>query len=556
MKRLQIFKDKKARIMAIAFAMLIALAMIASLQKPIKTIDMHTYRSFLKNDLFTKARIDTERVILYTDEDRYAIIKEGIDLQELLDKVPVEIDTSGLHPEERFVLVLLFSLLLLILLFGRRTRRTREEEGKDQQNLAFNLDAYQFHRKIAPAVSEVTFKDVAGIEGVKEELAEVVDFLKNPEKYQAFGIKMPRGVLLIGPPGVGKTLIAKAVAGEANVPFFYQSGASFVQIYVGMGAKRVSELFQNAKRYAPSIIFIDEIDAVGKARGAMRNDERESTLNQLLTEMDGFEESSNVIVIAATNKIEVLDEALLRPGRFDRRVFVSLPDIREREAILGVYLQDKPHHLELSEIARMTVGFSGASLATLVNEAALYALKRKAKEVTMEDFLAVRDKVLLGKRKILSYNEEEKRIQATYQAAKALTAYWYEIDFDKITMIGSALNDIDREIESRTQMLAKLKVALSGYVACKLLFEEPFSNAMEDLHRARLLAAEMVEKYAMGDTIVATASDSISMLEEAQKELKSFLERAKPALFAIRDRLLNQESISKEEVGEIIGAVL
>jgi len=556
MKRLQIFRDKKARITALAFILLLSLAMIASLQKPIKTIDMHTYRSFLQNDLFTKARIDDNRIILYTSEDRYAIIKEGIDLQELLDKVPVEIGEDGLRLEERLLLILLFSLLLLILLFGRKSRSRGEEETKEQQNIAFNLDAYQFHRKITPAVSDVTFNDVAGIESVKEELAEVVDYLKNPQKYQAFGIKMPRGVLLIGPPGVGKTLIAKAVAGEANVPFFYQSGASFVQIYVGMGAKRVSELFQNAKRYAPSIIFIDEIDAVGKARGAMRNDERESTLNQLLTEMDGFEDSSNVIVIAATNKIEVLDEALLRPGRFDRRVFVSLPDIKEREAILKVYLQDKPHRLDLFEIARMTVGFSGASLATLVNEAALFALKRGAKEVTMEDFLAVRDKVLLGKKKILSYSEEEKRIQATYQAAKALTAYWYEVDFDKITMIGSSLNDIDREIESRTQMLAKLKVALSGYVASKLFFEEPFSNAMEDLHRARQLAAEMVEKYAMGNTIVASASDSIAMLEEVQKELESFLERAKPALFTIRDRLIGDESISKDEVGEIIGAVL
>lgn len=290
----------------------------------------------------------------------------------------------------------------------------------------------------------ITFNDVAGINEVKEELFEIIDYLKNTKKYRDLGIKLPKGVLLVGPPGVGKTMIAKAVATEAKVPFFYQSGSSFVQVYVGMGAKRVRDLFLKAKSKSPSIIFIDEIDALGKARGNTRSDEREATLNQLLTEMDGFEDASGVIVIAATNKIDVLDSALLRSGRFDRRIYVELPDVKERAHILEVYLKNKKHDLNLNEIAKLCVGFSGASIAALINEAALNALRRNSKIIQKEDILATKDKVLSGKKKQLSFSEYEKNILAIYQAAKALSAYWLEVEFDKISLISDGFKQIGR----------------------------------------------------------------------------------------------------------------
>ena len=350
-------------------------------------------------------------------------------------------------------------------------------------------------------------------------------------------------------------MIAKAVAGEANVPFFYQSGASFVQIYVGMGAKRVKELFSYAKKFAPSIIFIDEIDAVGRARGGLRNDERESTLNQLLTEMDGFEESSGVIVIGATNKIEIIDEALLRAGRFDRRIFVPLPDLKDRIKILEIYLKNKPHKVNIEEIAKMTVGFSGAALSTLVNEAAINALRRNSEVIELKDFLEVREKVLLGKRKVLSFSEEEKKIQSLYQAAKALTAYWFDIDFDRIGIVGDSIKEVEREIESKTQMLSKIKVFLSGTTACKMFLNETYSNAKEDISKAKILAKVMIEQYAMGESLTANPSEIEEILQEAKKEVEKFLEGMRDALFKISEIILKEESVSKNELKKVINEV-
>jgi ATP-dependent metalloprotease FtsH len=401
----------------------------------------------------------------------------------------------------------------------------------------------------------VLFEDVAGIDEVKEELEEIIDFLKDPKKYTSFGVRMPKGVLLVGPPGVGKTLIAKAVAGEAGVPFFYQSGSAFVQIYVGMGAKRVRELFKKAKQMAPSIIFIDEIDAVGRARGGMRNDEREATLNQLLTEMDGFDASSEVIVIGATNKIELLDEALLRPGRFDRRIFVSLPNKEERAKILQIYLKKIPHHVDVERLADMTVGFSGAALSSLVNEAALHALKAKKKIVTIEDFEAVKEKVIFGKKKVLSFTEKEKEVQAFYQAAKALSAYWFGQEFDKISLVGGEVKELDKEIVSKEEYLAKLKVLLAGYVALQLRFGQHFSISAEDVKRAKILAEEMVLGYAMGDKIFADVSDAAKIVEVTLGELREFLSSKKEALEEIARLLLQKESVTQADVKEVLGGV-
>ncbi len=558
MGTMQLFKNKQT-IALIAFFMVVILSIIAySRMEKTNIIDASTYQTLLDDGAFVEAKLSDKEVFLYTVDKKYSIIRDGIDLEKLLEKVPVKLLEEQDYSDEIFTFILLAMVLFVSIMYGKRESLIKEKEEEAHKHLqeVLSKEEQPFYKKVDITKSDITFKDVAGIDDVKEELSEIVDFLKRPEKYQSFGIKLPRGVLLIGPPGVGKTLIAKAVAGEADVPFFYQSGSSFVQIYVGMGAKRVRELFAQAKKNAPSIVFIDEVDAVGKARGEGRNDERESTLNQLLTEMDGFEDSSNVIVLAATNKIEILDEALLRSGRFDRRVFVSLPNLKERAEILKVHLKGKPHDIDLDEISKMSVGFSGAALATLVNEAAITALKRGASKVEKEDFEAIKDKVLLGKKKILSYSQEEKEIQATYQASKALSAYWYEVDFDRVTLINTSLKDVDREIESRTQMLSKLKVYLSGMVASQIFYDESFSNSMEDISKAKFLAQDMVEKYGMGEGIIPSQLDSASLIDEAVEDVETFLFKMKNSITEIAKILLDQESISKEELKKVVGEFL
>jgi ATP-dependent metalloprotease FtsH len=404
---------------------------------------------------------------------------------------------------------------------------------------------------IKPITSNVTFKDVAGINEVKEELIEIVDFLKNPKKYRDFGIKLPKGVLLVGPPGVGKTLIAKALAGEAGVPFFYQSGSSFVQMYVGVGAKRVRDLFSKAKAQAPSIIFIDEIDAIGKARGNLRNDEREATLNQLLTEMDGFEGSEGVIVIGATNKVELLDEALLRPGRFDRRIFVELPNLQERIEILKVHLKDKPFKGNLENIAKMTVGFSGAALASLVNEASIYALKQGKRYIEESDFYAVKDKVLMGKKKLNTYSTKEKEILSYYQASKAVIAYWLGVDFERISLVKDDFKEEDKEIISKTEIMSKIETLIAGRVGVEEKFNEKYSNAHKDIKKARELAMRMIKEYGMGENLIGDEREVSKILDEAYKETKILYESNLPLIEKVYEKMLKDEVIHKEDIKKL-----
>ena len=448
---------------------------------------------------------------------------------------------------------IVFGFFLLIVVLIRKFAKPQTQLPPQAQ---MQLEEVDKDFNITPQVSDVTFDDVAGISEVKEELVEIVDFLKNPQKYKKFGIKLPKGVLLVGPPGVGKTLIAKAVAGEAGVPFFYQSGAGFVQMFVGVGAKRVRQLFSKAKQNAPSIIFIDEIDAIGKARGGLRNDEREATLNQLLTEMDGFEKSEGVIVIAATNKVDLLDDALLRAGRFDRRVYVELPGLEDREAILKIYLKDKPFDGDVKEIAKMTVGFSGAALASLVNEASIYALNRNKDKLEIEDFLAVKDKVLAGKKKILSYTEDEKKVLSYYQAAKAVTARWLEVDFDKMSLVKDDFKEIDRELVSKSEMEAKIQVYLSGMICVEDIFKEKYSNSAVDIKKAKELAHKMVEEYGMGDKIVATEMEIVEILNSAIDRAKILYLSQKDVILAVQKELLEREVITKDRVKEIFDEIL
>lgn len=553
---MHIFKSQKLMLALMALSIFVVLLAFGYVRDSAKIIDLPTYHALLQSGGIKKAKVEENEVWLYGLKDEFVIIKDGIDIGELLKKVPIEVKKSNPFFEDLIVLGMLGSLLFALLIYARKKRAEDVKKEQDSNQKAYASYDPFMSSIIRPVRAQVSFRDVAGIKDVKEELEEIVDFLKNPARYKRYGITLPKGVLLVGPPGVGKTMIAKAVAGEASVPFFYQSGATFVQIYVGMGAKRVKELFSQAKAHAPSIIFIDEIDAVGRARGGMRNDERESTLNQLLTEMDGFEDSSGVIVIAATNKIDIIDEALLRSGRFDRRIFIPLPDKNDRLEILKTYMRNKPTEVDLNELANMSVGFSGAALATFVNEAAINALRRGSTILELGDFVAVRQKVLMGKKKVLSFSDEEKKIQALYQAAKALCAYWFEIDFDKITIVNDRLKDMDREIESKTQMLSKIKVYLAGMVATKLAYNEKFTNATEDLSRATAIAKEMVEVYGMGEKLIPYESDILLILENAHKELEHFLEGMNTVLEKVSAELYTVESISKVRLKAIIDEVL
>jgi len=366
---------------------------------------------------------------------------------------------------------------------------------------------------------------------------------------------LPRGILLVGPPGIGKTLISKAIAGEAGVPFFYQSGASFVHIYVGMGAKRVTELFESAKKLAPSIIFIDEIDAVGKSRGEFRNDEREATLNQLLTEMDGFNDTSGVIVIGATNKIEVLDEALLRSGRFDRRIHISLPDIKERLKTIELYMKKKPHQINLLDVARMTVGFNSAGLATLVNESAIYAMRDNREHIELKDFEVVKDKVLLGKKRLISYSGKERAILANYQSAKALIATWLDINFDKIGIVSTQIIQQENKILSKSEILNLVKMYIAGSVITQKIYNEKFTNSKTDIEYAKTLVKQIVNEYGMGDNFIGTVEEENKIFLKAEEEVTLILNKLEDSHSKIAKHLLLHENILEEEVRDILREV-
>lgn len=533
--------SKNKKIIIASLLVLCVLFSIVYIKNEPEYIDKALYQSFLDKNLIEKAILKDNEIIFKAAGSKYVIIKEGIDIDELLRKVPIELKKDYDFLFFVFILTALLAMFFSILYFARKRTNfiIQSPQNKQNQNAISNLD---YSNSIKPVISNISFDDVAGVDDVKLELSEIVDFLKNPKKYKDFGIKMPKGVLMVGPPGVGKTLIAKAVAGEASVPFFYQSGASFVEIYVGMGAKRVRELFSRAKMMSPSIIFIDEIDAVGKARGEISNVERDNTLNQLLTQMDGFEDNSGVIVIAATNKIELMDPALLRSGRFDRRVFLSLPDFKDRLKILEIYMSDKKNNADLTVIAKATVGFSGAALETLVNEAAINALRREASTVEESDFFAVLNKVLTGKKKILSFSDEEKKIQATYQAAKALSAYYFDVGFDKITLIEDRFKEYEKHIKSKSELLNKIKVHLAGSCAMKLICNETYTNSQNDLAKVKELVNFMLS---------FDMSENFS-LEEQKKEIENYISAMKDKVIKLADLLLEQEKLESTDVATVL----
>jgi cell division protease FtsH len=443
----------------------------------------------------------------------------------------------------------------------------------------------------------VTFKDVAGIEEAKEELQEIVEFLREPAKFQKLGGRIPKGVLLMGPPGTGKTLLARAIAGEANVPFFSISGSDFVEMFVGVGASRVRDLFEQGKKNAPCIIFIDEIDAVGRHRGAGLgggHDEREQTLNQLLVEMDGFESNEGVILIAATNRPDVLDPALLRPGRFDRQVIVSLPDIKGREGILKVHTRRIPldKDVQLAVIARGTPGFSGAQLANLVNEAALIAARHNRKAVKMRDFEEAKDKVIMGKeRRSMVMNEKEKRNTAYHEAGHALVAFFLpEADpLHKVTIIprGRALGvtmqlpEEDKYNYTKQYMLSSVTILLAGRAAEEIFLESMTTGASNDMERSTSLARKMVCEWGMSeemgpltfgkreeqiflgreiarhqdyseDTAIRIDKEVKKIVLAANRRAHEILEANRDALVRLAEALLEYETLDHKDITALI----
>jgi len=408
----------------------------------------------------------------------------------------------------------LLSWLPMLLFIGVWIFFMRQMQGGGAKALTFGKSRA---RLLSEKQNKVTFADVAGVDEAKEELQEIIDFLKNPQKFQKLGGRIPKGVLLVGPPGTGKTLLARAIAGEANVPFFTISGSDFVEMFVGVGASRVRDLFDQGKKHAPCIIFMDEIDAVGRHRGAGLgggHDEREQTLNQLLVEMDGFESNEGVILIAATNRPDVLDPALLRPGRFDRQVIVPRPDVKGREGILRVHTQKitLSEDVDIQVLARGTPGFSGADLANLVNEAALLAARQNKKKVEMEDFESAKDKVLLGvERKSMIISEKEKRATAYHEAGHALVAKLLPgtDPIHKVTIIprGRALGvtqqlPIDEKHNyPREYLINEIAIMMGGRVAEELVLDSITTGAGNDIERATELARKMVCEWGMSDRL-------------------------------------------------------
>ncbi len=543
------FRDKNFKIIIGLIVALVALVLFALFRDESKPITAAEASKIYKENRIEKIVLDDSYIYLVTKDKSYKIYKGSINTKILFQKYPVEVVENRGYLLE---LIYLFIIIGAFLLLFRAMKKSRSDELQMLHREAEHAEEISKPEEIKAIESSVKFSDVAGIKDVKDELEEIIDFLRVPEKYKRLDISLPKGVLLIGPPGVGKTLISKAVAGEAGVPFFYQSGASFVHIYVGMGAKRVSELFKKAKQMAPSIIFIDEIDSVGKSRGEFRNDEREATLNQLLTEMDGFEDSSGVIVIGATNKVDMLDEALLRSGRFDRRIHISLPDKYDRVKTLELYLANKPHEVNLDQVAKMTVGFNSAALSTLTNEAALHAMRAERRVILINDFVAVKDKVLLGKRKIMSFNDEERVIQAVYQGAKALIATWFDVEFDRIGIVTTRIIEQDHEIVSKSQIVNRIKVHLAGSAATQREYKEKFTNAGSDIAQAKSLARQLIENYSMGEHFSSDASEIESILQSAYDDVSTILDKMSDTHKKITKYILDEENITHEDTQEII----
>ena len=507
---------------------LVVLGMFFFMNIANKKVDVLTYNEFIEkldNKEITKLEL-VARTNGYTYEARGKL--EGYAdnetffarlplSEEVMKKIVEASDNQNIElnvepdPDSSSLLLIVVNVLPILLSVGVAFWFLNRQLAGNKSSLDFGKSK----ARLSSDNNKVTFKDVAGLKEEKEEVKEIIDFLKNPKKFQSLGARIPKGILLFGPPGTGKTLLAKAVAGEANVPFYFISGSDFVELFVGVGASRVRDMFQQAKRNAPCLIFIDEIDAVGRQRGTGLgggHDEREQTLNQLLTEMDGFGANEGIIIMAATNRPDVLDPALLRPGRFDRQVTVNLPDVREREEILAVHAKNKKlaDGLTLENLAKRTPGFSGADLENLLNEAALLAVRRNKTKITMSEIDEATDRVLMGPAKTShKYSEEDRKLVAYHEAGHAVIGLKLDNanDVQKVTIIprGSAggynmmVPSVEKLCSTKTDLLEEITGLLGGRTAEEVVFGEITTGAHNDFEKATKIARAMVTEYGMSD---------------------------------------------------------
>jgi len=565
-----------------------------SLNELVLKIKNGEVKSMVISDPEVRATTQDNKILITNKETGVSIIETLKNLgvtEEDLSKVQIDIKTpSDWLLWGALILQMVLPLALIFIFFMWMNKQAQKSVGQ-----AFTFG--KVNLKISSPKDKVTFRDVAGLEEAKQELMEVVEFLKNPKKFLDVGAKIPRGVLLMGPPGSGKTLLARAVAGEAGVPFFHISGAEFVELFVGVGASRVRDAFATAKRAAPSILFIDEIDAVGRERGAGLgggHDEREQTLNQILVEMDGFDRDTNVIVMAATNRPDVLDPALLRPGRFDRRIILDLPNLREREEILKIHCRDKvlAKDVDLHRVAERTPGFSGADLANLVNEAAILAARRNKKEISQSEFLESIEKVILGpERKSRIISDKEKHIIAYHESGHALVTY-FSPDADPVQKVSIIARGQaggytlkmpleDRRLQTRKQFLAELAILLGGYTAEKIYLGDISTGAANDLKEASELARKLVTQFGMSDKLgpitfgkteemiflgreISTEKnyseetaekidkEVTRLIKDAQKRAEKLLKEYKNQMDVLVKTLLEKEVLEKEEFEKLM----
>lgn len=592
-------KHKNSIIYLLVIALFItAFFMISNAgQSPSKEISLNTFVEKVQSGNIHNVTVEGNKINLeLVDGSKLFAYKEGgANIYEILEqagvekttisKLPISIeDTEG----DKFWTDLLIGLVPFLLIIGFFVFMMRSAQSSNSQAMSFGKSRAKLYDK---GKQKTTFEDVAGCDEAKEELVEIVDFLKNPEKYRSIGAKIPKGVMLVGQPGTGKTLLARAVAGEAEVPFFSISGSEFVEMFVGVGASRVRDLFTKAKRNAPCIVFIDEIDAVGRHRGAGMgggHDEREQTLNQILTEMDGFETGTNVIVIAATNRPDILDPALLRPGRFDRRVVVDMPDIKARESILKVHGRNKPlaKNVDLKKIAKSTPGFTGADLENLMNEAAILTAKNNKKTIGMHELEKSIEKVVMGpERKSRVLNKKEKRITAYHEVGHAVVGHLLPgcDPVHKISIIsrGMALGvtwfmpEEDKHLYAKSKFEDELCSLLGGYTAEEIFFGEMTTGASNDLERATKIARNMVTKYGMSDLgpiIFGDSNEEVflgrdfghiknyseqsaakiddlvkKLLDKSYKRTKEIIVKHKTLITSISEDLIKKETITAEE---------
>lgn len=582
--------------------LIVAISVLSSLFEPGSSLKEYSYSQFLaeveKNNVKSiTISGNTINGLLNEDQKFSTYLPDDPELMSILRSKNIIIEAKP-PVELSWWMRVLSSLLPMVLIIGIWIFMMRQMQGGGNKVMSFGKSQAKMLGRENP---QVTFADVAGVDEAKEELQEVIDFLRSPAKFNQLGAKIPKGVLLYGPPGCGKTLLARAVAGEAGVAFFNISGSDFVEMFVGVGASRVRDLFKQAKANKPCIIFMDEIDAVGRHRGAGLgggHDEREQTLNQLLVEMDGFDQNAGVILIAATNRPDILDPALLRPGRFDRRIVVDRPDLIGREQILKVHAKGKPldKDVDLNVLARRTPGFVGSDIANLVNEAALLASRKGKKLITMEEFEASIDRVIAGpEKKSRIMNEKEKEIVAYHESGHALVAKLLPNcdPVHKVSIIprGSAalgytlqLPSEDRYLVSKAELMERLSVLLAGRVAEELIFKDITTGAQNDLERATKIARQMVTEFGMSESLGPITlgrkehqvflgrdiaedrnySDEVAfqidkevekIISSAYNRARELLEKNKRKLKKIAASLLEKETLEREELDELLKGV-